>query len=200
MRFAVAVLALLLAGCAAAPAPAAVDAQADAVADDDGVQVVATRVEPLRHNVALAGSIEGRPCTGMTDECRFGTGGAGVTWDEPVADFGDAEALFWRADVSATSRSVLPNAGLHMVLYALKPCASGADGCFRERAVAEAHGPGTIAFNLVDVFLQPGEHGLRLRLQPTEHPEAAFGEAGLDYEVKGWVAGFRAVSEPVVVG
>lgn len=188
-----AVLSALAAGCLA-PTPADPAAAAPVA---QGMVVTATRVEPLVHAVDEHGAIESRPCTEGEGDCDMAVLVAGLGWEAPVRDFGDPAALFWRVSLRAdwTSHDSLVT-GLTMTVFATKPCGLA---CVRERQVGTVTGSSGPGFEALDVFLQPGETGVRVRLDPVGHTESAVSEARVAYWLHGRVAGYRAAAEPVVL-
>ena len=203
LRAPVAALVLVLSGCLAAGSPAPPEAEAGP--QPDGAMVVtATRVEPLLHWVDVRERIESRPCPLGDEPCSWRLAGSqspGLDYDVPVHDFGDPLALFWRVALRADSdpRAVGGTpvfGGLRMEVAATRPC--GID-CVRERLVAQDETQGHAGFDSLDVYLEPGETGVRVRLVPLGSPQAYVGENRLDYRLHGAVGGFRAVADPVLL-
>ena len=189
----------LLAGCAAPPAAVQ---EAVAPADDDGVTVTATRVEPTIHWIDVHDDIESRPCL-LDEGCTWRIGGdaGGMDYETPEYDFGDPLALFWRVAVRADYQpdpalAMLVGDGLRLDVFATRPC--GPD-CVRERLVASDETEGHAGFDHLDVYLHEDETGLRLRLVPLGSPPGFAGESRMPYHLHGAVGGYRAVADPVVV-
>lgn len=187
LRLAVVALVVAVSGCVASTVPAPLPAPAP----EDGFAVMATRVEALVHAVDARGRIESQLCDARTPDCRAPTA---FDWPRPTFDFADPLALFWRVSVQVTWDSQAPRDGLELTVYATKPC--GID-CIRERKVGTAGDVEVPRLQDFDIYLQPGETGVRLRLQPVGSMEAAWGEAGITYHVQGAVGGYRAVADPV---
>lgn len=183
-------LLLALSGCLASP-PATLPLP---VVEDDGVSVTATRVEPLVHAVDAAGRIESRLCDPLAPECP---GPGAFDWPRPTFDFADPLALFWRVNVNVEWRSLAPQEGLQLTAYATRPC--GID-CVRERKVVAAEEVEAPHLHDLDIYLNPGETGVRLRIEPVGAMETAWGDAGIEYRLHGVVGGYRAVAAPVVIG
>lgn len=152
---------------------------------------MATRVEPLVHPVEFNGRIESYLCEPRASECS-GT----FDWHHPAFDFADPLALFWRINVNVAWTSLAPQEGLELSVYATVPC--GID-CIRERKVTTAEDVQTPQLNNLDVYLRPGETGVRLRLEPLGSMQTSWGDAGIEYRIDGAVGGYRAVAPPVVI-
>lgn len=189
-RPAAVVVLLAMSGClAAAPVPVLTPAPAQ-----DDLTVTATRVVPLVHEVDTWGRIAMHACPLTNSEgCENILVGQ---VDEPTHDFGDPAALFWRVNVRVdwTSESLV--SGLRLSAYATTPCGPA---CLRERSVGSIEGGYSIALEGLEVFLEPGETGIRLRLQAQGTTEASWSEAAVDYHLAGTVAGYRPVADPVVI-
>ena len=196
LRAAAAATLLLLSGCLAAGAPATPDALPGAK-PDDGLVVTATRVEPLLHWVDAHDAFQALVCQGPGDHCGSTIG---LETYPRVQDFGDPAALFWRIALRAESEPQgnpgTGATGLRMEVSATKPCGAG---CVQERPIAFDETRGHTGFDALDVYLQPGETGVRVRLVPLGQPEAYVGGNRLEYHLHGAVGGFRAVAEPVVL-
>lgn len=201
LRAALAGIAILLSGCLAADAPAALD-EATVAADDDGMVVTATRVVPLVHTVDEHGVIQARACVnGASPEgdCAWSAfAGNGLDWQAPLRDFGDPAALFWRVSLHADwqSRNSLVTK-LRMTVYATEPC--GLD-CLDLREVAVDEDASSPGFDALNVYLQAGETGVRVRLDPVGQAETSVSEARIDYHLHGGVGGYRAADDPVIIG
>lgn len=192
-------LLLLLSGCLAAPRPVA--DVADAVPDGDGMTVTATRVEPLVHDVDAYGRIQARTCgvgdMRSQDHCNGANAiAAGIAWEVPVRDFADPAALFWRVTLAAPWQSASMVEGLRMTVYATQPCGVA---CIELRSVAEIESATAPAFERLDVYLEEGETGLRIQLEPVGIPETAWNEAAVHYHLFGAIGGYRPVAAPVVL-
>lgn len=192
LRLAPAALVLLLSGCLAA-APATV--QELPAQPDDGVVVTATRVEPLVHWVDDHGAFQARLCQG--EPCTT----VGFENEPRVDDFGDPAALFWRVALRAESQpragpTAAGGTGVRMEVFATAPCGIA---CVKERLVARDDTRGHAGFDALDVYLQPGETGIRVRLVPLGSPEGYIGDNRLEYRLHGAVGGFRPVADPVIL-
>lgn len=192
---AAAALILLLSGCLSTSTVQEVqDASSE---DDDGMVVTATRVEPVTHAVDEVGRIAARLCIDRDPGCNVGLGMYGLAWDTPVRDFADPAALFWRVQLRAEWESESMVSGMRMTVYLTKPC--GID-CVRAREVASVEDALAPTIEGLDLFLAPGETGVRVKLEPVGAMETALGEAAVEYHLQGGVSGFRPVSDPIVVG
>lgn len=193
---AVAALILAVSGCVS-PAAAPVN-DVDEAPADDGLRVTATRVEPLVHTVDETGRIANHACTTDEQDCNDPTSigaVAGYQADMPVRDFGDPLALFWRVSLHADwSSKGLPN-GMVMTIYATTPCGIG---CIKAREVTSDATGTSPGFDSLDVYLNPGETGVRVRLD-VEETTTVWGAAGIDYHLHGTVGGYRAVGPPILL-
>ncbi|MEK6974778.1 MAG: hypothetical protein AABY18_00385 [Candidatus Thermoplasmatota archaeon] len=194
-----AALILLLSGClAAAPAPAVTEASTDG----DDVTVTATRVEALSHDVDSKGRIQAHACEmgqlrGGVERCNGGSViVAGIAWEVPVYDFADPLALFWRVSLAADWQSSSLVTGLRMTVYATMPCGVTCVELRKVDSVEDAASPG---FDGLDVYLEPGETGLRVKLETIGYAETTWSEAAVHYHLHGVVNGYRPVGPPVVV-
>jgi hypothetical protein len=183
---------LLLAGCIASAPTASIEEPA-AVPADDGMVVTATRVVPLVHAVDERGTIEAEACTTPRDGCASVLA---VVWEHPQSDFGDPLALFWRVKLHADWQSKSLVTELRMTVFATKPCGVG---CLDVREVATISDDASPGFDSLDVFLEPGENGLRIQLDPVGEAQTAVSEARIEYHLHGGVGGYRAASDPVVL-
>jgi hypothetical protein len=195
-----AALVLLLSGCFTTPPPAAIEA-AEAVPDDDGMTVTATRVEPLVHEVDTHGRIQARTCQvgrlDSTSECNGGgLVAAGIAWEVPVRDFADPEALFWRVSLVAEWQSSSLVEALRMTVFTTTPCGLA---CVDLRKVAEVEDPAHPGFDRLDVYLEAGETGVRIQLEPIGYTETTWSEAAVYYHLHGTINGYRPVASPVVL-
>lgn len=190
---AAAALILLLSGCLAA---APVQDVQPAPVDEDGMLVTATRVEPVVHAVDEVGRIAARPCIDREQACNMGLGAYGLAWDTPTRDFADPAALFWRVNLRADWESESLVSSLKMTVYITKPCGIA---CVKAREVASVEDPIAPTIEDLDLFLAPGETGVRVRLETVGYTETSLGEAAVDYHLHGGVAGFRPVAAPVVL-
>ncbi len=195
LRLAAALVLLLLSGClASAPAPLAVAP----MAPDDGVVVTATRVQPLAHSLDREGRIAAHACQReQPDGCTFAMlgPGSGFQWESPTFDSGDPRALFWRVTAVAEWSTQARVDRMRLEVAATTPCGIG---CLEEREVEAVEGPDLLQVDHLDVYLEPGETGIRLRLQPIGTMETTLVH-DIDYHIVGEVVGYRAAGPPVVV-
>ena len=194
-----AALILLLSGCLASSDPVA--NVAEALVDDEGMTVTATRVEPLVHEVDVYGQIQARACgvgeVRGPDRCNGGSAvAAGIAWDVPVRDFADPSALFWRVTLAAPWQSASLVDGLTMTIFTTTPCGIA---CVQLRQVAETTSATAPAFERLDVYLEEGETGLRVQLEPVGYTETTWNEAAVHYHLFGAIGGYRPVAAPVVL-
>lgn len=190
---AAAALVLLLSGCLAAAPVQEVEPEAPS---DEGMVVTATRVEPVVHHVDEVGRIAARVCVERGDTCDMGLGMYGLQWETPTRDFADPAALFWRVNLRADWESESLVSALRMTVYITKPCGIA---CVKVREIASVEDPIAPTIEDLDLFLVPGETGVRIRLETVGNTETSLGEAAVDYHLYGGVAGFRPVAAPVVI-
>lgn len=196
-----AALLILLSGCLAAPAPPGT--MHEAAAPDEGMTVTATRVEPLVHEVDAYGRIQARPCgvgevRTSGDRCNGGSAvAAGIAWEVPIRDYADPAALFWRVTLAAPWQSASLVDALRMTVFTTTPCGLA---CVELRKVAETESPTSPGFERLDIYLQEGETGLRVQLEPVGYTETTWTEAAVHYHLFGAIGGYRPVAAPVVIG
>lgn len=201
----VALLALLgLSGCLASvpalPAPAPLD---------DGWTVTAVRVEPFAHAIDEQGSITLQLCS-QGKACGAGPLATLVGIDEPVhwsqrhLDFGDPAALFWRVAVRAEWSGLNSVSGLRLSVFATSSCGIA---CLETRLVNETVGgraaltgdaPASAVLEEFDVYLQPGESGIRVALD-IDAGYPGTGPTELRYHLQGAVTAFRGAGDPIVL-
>lgn len=189
--------AFLLSGCVAAPqVPPALAAPVDA----DGVSVVAVRVEPLVHEVEVADRLVWRTCTGVVGSGCHGSaaflgGSTGYEWESDTHDYADAQALFWRIALDLQWDSEPgPAVPLRMAIAVTEPCGAL---CVRERVIESLEAETHIQLPPTDIYLEPGETGLRVRIEPVDGATPTTGD--IHYELQGYAAGFRAAGAPILL-
>ncbi len=192
-------LVLLVAGCLGAPALSPPGPLAPQGPADDGVRVVAIRVEPLVHAIDLQDDLSWRACTRGVGEACHGPasllgGTTGVEWDIDVHDFADAQALFWRValDLRWDGGPGQSPPALRLEVAVTRPCGAF---CVQDRVIEALEGDGALRLAPHDIFLVPGETGIRLRIQPVDSSTPAADD--IAYDLRGYAAGFRAVAPPV---
>lgn len=193
-----ALLVLALPGCLGVPAAVPVE---DGPVDSEW-EAIAVRVEPLVHPIDLTDRLTWRAClVGLDNGCEgraSGLGGStGVEWEIDEHDFADPQALFWRFAVllqqeeSVDGEAARP---LHVELAVTRPCGVL---CSKERLVFSTGGSDEVRIEPRDIFLEPGETGLRLRVQPGDM--ATPSATPVRYTLQGYAAGFRAADEPILL-
>lgn len=191
-------LLLVLSGCLAAP----VAPPAEAEGLDDGWEATAVRVEPLVHEMDLQDSLSWRAClVGLDNGCEgraSGLGGStGVEWEIDEHDFADPQALFWRFAVLLQQKESIDGEAdrpLHVELAVTRPCGVL---CVKERVVLSTSGSEEVRIEPRDLFLEPGETGLRLRVHPDDM--ATPSATPIRYTLQGYAAGFRAADDPILL-
>jgi hypothetical protein len=200
---ALALLFLLLAGCAAPPShplhAAAVD-QAAAPADD-GLVATATRVVPVRTLLDQHGRFDDQVvCSGTSTSSCLTQGG--VAARPYLRNVTNPDALFWRANLTVDWTSVNPHSDhLRLLVKAVKPCGDGRDCVKVTRTVAKASGDSPLLVPTQDLFLRPGETGMQVRLELNEDNMTgmAVGPLDVQYHLHGWLAGYVAAAPPQTI-
>lgn len=195
-RLALAVV-LLLSGCLTA----APQAQPTPPPAEEGWQATAVRVEPLVHEIVVRDQLGWRACTLVLDAgCQGRAGGlggsTGVEWEIDEHDYADPEALFWRFAVRVQWGAQAGEAvrSLHAELAVTQPCGVL---CTQERIILASNGVGELRIEPRDIFLEPGETGLRLRLRPDDMSTPS--TASIEYTLQGYAAGYRAAGPTILV-
>lgn len=152
------------------------------------------------HAIDLRDDLSWRACTRGVGEACHGPaaflGTTGVEWDVDVYDFADAQALFWRValDLQGSGGPGQPAPALRLELAVTRPCGAF---CVQDRVIERLEGNGVLRLEPTDIFLAPGETGVRLRIQPVDGSTPAPDD--IVYDLKGYAAGFRAVGPPVAL-
>lgn len=191
-----ALLALIaLAGCAG---PATLSTPATAAQREQDLQVYAIRVEPFTNAVDWHGELTPRACDPVNSSpCRypvFGTAANPIGFDVAPQDdlFQESRGLFWRVGLNATWHSDTVARPITMSWAVLK-----ADGSL-SREIGNKTSDTGVDFPLRDVFLTPGETGIRLRVDLGDQYPFAIGK-GIQFHVQGIVQAFLPASAPVLL-
>jgi hypothetical protein len=193
----------LLAGCTSGSGPAAVaqDVPVQAEPVTEGITTTLTRVVPERtqihwdsYQVTTVCAPDGsRPCKEPIID--IGSAVVGTTYENPEWAVTNRDALFWRLEAVtefATDNPVVTEATV--TVYTRKPCGFG---CWEEREVDHVTGPSPLVFERRDVYLEPGETGLLLRLSAA-NPSATVG-LDVEYSTRGNADGYVPAGDPPIV-
>ncbi len=195
VRWTVALVALLLAGCASQAVPPA------AAPDDDGVSATAVRVEPTTTRLDRSGAFGLGFCPNALRSCDAPVPVlANTSWKQDVAD--DA-ALFWR--VNATLAWDRPwEVGLVLRLEALHSPQCGGENdtatCEGTRLLLNIP-PGNPARLAGEFILRPGEDGLRVTAAPDYLGSTLEGNLAFLHpaHLEGTILAFRPAGPPVAL-
>jgi hypothetical protein len=206
-----AIAALLLAGCASAPAQdAALPAPAplEGAQAQDGTTVQAIRVVPHAYPIEAAGHVKPGPCIRLQRHCDVGAdvrppgqptaASAGVEWTTLSQAFTDPDGLFWRIRLDGAWGSSTP--AVDGVTLFVGTRAASCGGCEPRLAFAQDSEGSSLTVARTDVFLHDGEDTLVFWVEP----HGVGGETvrpadDVKVELRGWAAAFVADGQPVML-